>query len=114
MHPRSLNSTFVVHCLDSIIPILAKSNISRPHLVSSAEQTGLSLENPKDRFSSDMAHMIVAPPLYHFGKQCRPRSDLQTVASDQGLHPLDTDTSIKDKKYTKQSLNVKWMCPINK
>ena len=28
-HPRSLISTFVVHCLDSNIPILAKSKISR-------------------------------------------------------------------------------------
>ena len=28
-HPRSLISTFVVHCLDSIIPILAKSKLSR-------------------------------------------------------------------------------------
>ena len=28
-HPRSLISTFVVRCLDSIIPILAKSKMSR-------------------------------------------------------------------------------------
>ena len=28
-HPRSLISTFVVRCLDSTIPILAKSEISR-------------------------------------------------------------------------------------
>ena len=36
-------STFVVHYLDSVIPILAKSKISRLYLVSVAEQAGLSL-----------------------------------------------------------------------
>ena len=36
-------SAFVVHCLDSIIPILAKSKISKLYLVSVAEQGGLSL-----------------------------------------------------------------------
>ena len=47
--------TFVVCYLDSIIPILAKSTISRLCLVSVAEQAGLSLSwsesfNPEDRF----------------------------------------------------------------
>ena len=28
-HPRSLTSTFVFHCLDSVLPILAESRISR-------------------------------------------------------------------------------------
>ena len=41
--PRSLISAFVVRCLDSIIPILAKSKISRLLLVSVAEQASLSL-----------------------------------------------------------------------
>ena len=39
-HPRSLISTIVVHCVDSIILILAISKISK--LVSVAEQNGLS------------------------------------------------------------------------
>ena len=43
VHPRSLINAFVVRCLDSIIPILAKSRISRLQLVSVAEQAGLSL-----------------------------------------------------------------------
>ena len=34
---------FVGHCLDSIIPIFAKSKLSTPKLVSVAEQAGLSL-----------------------------------------------------------------------
>ena len=38
----SLISAFVVHCWDSIIPLLAIAEISRPQLVSSAEQAGLS------------------------------------------------------------------------
>ena len=40
---RSLISTFVVRCLDRIIPILAIAKISRLLLVSVAEQAGLSL-----------------------------------------------------------------------
>ena len=43
VHPRSLISTFVVHCLDSIIPRPAIAEISRLYLVSEAEQTCLSL-----------------------------------------------------------------------
>ena len=52
-HPRSLISTFVVHYLDSIIPILAKSKFSRLYLVSVAEQAGLShiwSQTPKTGF----------------------------------------------------------------
>ena len=40
---RSLISTFVVRCLDSLLPLLAISEISRPKIVSSAEQASLSL-----------------------------------------------------------------------
>ena len=42
-HPRILISAFVIRCLDSIIPLLAITEISRPLLVSSAEQAGLGL-----------------------------------------------------------------------
>ena len=42
-HLRSLISAFVDRCLDSIISILAISKISRPWLVSVAEQAGLSI-----------------------------------------------------------------------
>ena len=55
-YPRSLISTFVVRCLHRIIPILAKSEISR----AVAEQAGLSLTSSditKDRFSHDEAHI---------------------------------------------------------
>ena len=37
-HPCSLISTFVVHCLDSMICILALSKVSRFYLASVAEQ----------------------------------------------------------------------------
>ena len=60
-HPRSLISTFVVHCLDSVICILAKAKISRLWLFSEAEQASLSVtwsDTPEDRFSRDVAHMI--------------------------------------------------------
>ena len=52
-HPRSVISAFVVRCLDSIIPLLAIAAISRPQLVSEAEQAGLSLtwsKTPKTGF----------------------------------------------------------------
>ena len=52
-HPRSLISAFVVRCLDSIIPLLAIAEISRPLLVSSAEQADVGvkwLQTPKTGF----------------------------------------------------------------
>ena len=51
-HPRSLISAFVAQCLDSIIPLLAITKISRPKLVSVAE-AGLSRnwsQTPKTDF----------------------------------------------------------------
>ena len=42
-HPHSLISTFVVHCLNSIIPLVSISEISSLYLVSVAVQAGLSL-----------------------------------------------------------------------
>ena len=52
-HPRSLISAFIVHCLDSIISLLAIAKISRLNVVSVAEQAGLSLtwsQPPKTGF----------------------------------------------------------------
>ena len=40
-------STFVVRCLDSIIPLVSISEISSPYLVTVAEQAGLSLPRRK-------------------------------------------------------------------
>ena len=61
VHPCSLISTFVVHCLDSITHILAKSKISSLQLVAVAEQASLCLtwsQMPEDRFCFDVAHMF--------------------------------------------------------
>ena len=52
-HPRSLISAFVVRCLNSVIPLFAIAEMLRHLLVSSAEQTGLSLtwlKTPKTGF----------------------------------------------------------------
>ena len=60
-YPRSLISTFIVRCLDSMICILALSKVSRFQQVSVAEQTGLNLTLSKileDTFSRDSAHII--------------------------------------------------------
>ena len=52
-HPRSLISTFIVRCLDSIIPLISISEISSLYLASVAGQAGLSLtwlQTPKTGF----------------------------------------------------------------
>ena len=52
-HPRSLISAFVVRFLDSIIPLVSLSEISRLSLASEAEQAGLSpiwSQTPKTGF----------------------------------------------------------------
>ena len=52
-HPLCLISAFVVRCVESIIPILAKSKVSRLKLASIAEQAGMSLtwsQTPKTGF----------------------------------------------------------------
>ena len=57
-HPRSLISTFVVRCLDSIISLDSIAEISRLWLASVAVQAGLCLawsETPEDTFCHDEA-----------------------------------------------------------
>ena len=59
-HLRSLISTFIVRCLDSILPLVPISKISRLKLASVAAQAGLNLtwsKFPEDRFSLDVAHL---------------------------------------------------------
>ena len=59
-HPRSLISAFVVRCLDSIISLDSKAEISRLWLASVAAQAGLCLawsETPADTFCRVVAHM---------------------------------------------------------
>ena len=56
-------SAFVVRCLDSKIPLLYIAEISRPLLVSSAEQASLSLnwsQTPKIGFCRDVALSILS------------------------------------------------------
>ena len=52
--------SYVVRCLDSIIPLLVIAEISRLWLISVSEQASLSylVKNPEDRFSRDEAHII--------------------------------------------------------
>ena len=52
-HSHNLISTFIVHCLDSIIPLVSISEISSLYLASVAAQAGLSLlwsQTPKTGF----------------------------------------------------------------
>ena len=57
VHPHSLMSAFVVRCLDSIVSLVSIFAIPLLSLTSVAEQTGLSLEILKDRFSRDVVHI---------------------------------------------------------
>ena len=62
----SLISAFVVRCLDSITPILAKSKISRLQLVCVAEQAGSSLtwfHTPENNFSHDLGQNFIISDL---------------------------------------------------
>ena len=59
-HPRSLISTFVVRCLESVMSLVSVIKISSLSLASVAEQASLSLtwsETPEDTFSHDKAHL---------------------------------------------------------
>ena len=68
-HPRSLISTFVVHCLDSITPLVTISKISSLYLASLAAQAGLCLtwsKIPKTGF------LVTRPlSLRHLSWDCR-------------------------------------------
>ena len=55
-HPRSLISTFVIHCLDCVMFLISVTKISSLMLASVAEQASLSLtrlETHEDMFSHD-------------------------------------------------------------
>ena len=65
-HPRSLISTFVVHCLDSITPIVSISKIWSLYLASVDAQVGLSLhwsQTPK-------TGILVTRLIYACGSSC--------------------------------------------
>ena len=78
-------TVFVVRCLDRTTPLLAIAEISRPKLVSVAEQAGLSLnwsQTPKAGFV--VTWLIYEPPHDKTNKMtCAPSED-----SDQPGHQL--------------------------
>ena len=61
VHLCNLISVFVVHCLDSIIPLVSTSEISSLYLASVAAQAGLSLpwSQTMKRFSHDEAPLLL-------------------------------------------------------
>ena len=68
-HLRSLISTFVVHCLNNIIPLVSISEISGLYLASVVGQAGLSLiwsQTSEDRFSCDVAQLshVIRKPVF--------------------------------------------------
>ena len=61
-HPRSLISAFIIHCLDSIIPLVSIPEISSIYITSVAVQAGLSLpwsQTPEERLSRDAAQLLI-------------------------------------------------------
>ena len=61
MQPRSLISAFVVHCLDSLIPLVSKSEISSLYLASVAAKPCLTLlwsQILNTRISRDVAQFV--------------------------------------------------------
>ena len=59
-HLHSLISSFVVRCLDSVIPLVSISEISSLYQASVAAQAGFEsylVGNPEDQFSCDEAHI---------------------------------------------------------
>ena len=78
VHPRSLISAFVVHCLDSMVSLDSIAEISRLYLASVAAQAGLSLtwsETPEDTFCRVVAHII--SKALHENSVSTPSPDLQ-------------------------------------
>ena len=69
-HPRSLISTFVARCLDSIIPLVSTSEISSLYLASANAQAGLSLpclQTPKTDFLVTGPYIWIPEPLQNIG-----------------------------------------------
>ena len=60
-HSRSLISAFVVRCLDSIIPQVFISKISRLYLASVAEQAGLSLNSSQTPKTGFLVTWLILP-----------------------------------------------------
>ena len=76
-HPRSLISTFVVRCLDSVMSLVSVTKILSLMLASLAEQASLSLtwlETPEDTHSHDEAQM-------HFKGMEMPKAEMSHVMS---------------------------------
>ena len=86
-HPRSLINTFVVRCLDSIIPLVSISAVSSLHKASVAAQAGLCLtwsQTPKTGF---LMTWLICP--LGFGKQVRLKPACSATEASWSLETLD-------------------------
>ena len=101
-------TAFVVRCLDSTIPLLAIAEISRPKLVSVAEQAGLSLnwsQTPKACFV--VTWLIYEPPHDKTNKMtCAPSEDSdqpghQPSLISLGINPVWSESSLYDQNVAK-------------
>ena len=95
MHPRSLISTFIVLCLDSVMSLVSVTKSSSLMLASVAEQASLSLtwsETPEDTFSHDEAH-INEMKCEHFPLFLKKNEHIEetTTISRQGVFAMRHD-----------------------
>ena len=82
-HPRSLISTFVVRCLDSIMPLVSIFEISSLCLTSVAAQAGLCLtwsQTPKTGF---LVTWLIRTVFHFWTKNERRKSDRSILSTAQ-------------------------------
>ena len=83
-HLHSLIRTFVVHCLGSMICILAISKVSRFYLAPVTEQAGVNLtwlKITENRFSCDVAHTIQIQATLFISKSRGPYKIIRVISS---------------------------------
>ena len=107
-HPHSLISAFVIHCLDSIIPLVSIPKISSLWLASVAEQAGLSLtwsQTPEDRFSRDMAHMYFTEQAVEQPAETRKVTETGDITHQDDVIVIDLDSDEDAPKPKRQRLD---------
>ena len=101
-HPRSLISTFVVHCLDSIIPLVSIPQISSLYPASVTVQASLSLpwsKTPKTGFLVTRLNYNTSKRHKWNGKQCGP-----------SLHCLPRPVCLNTKGYYSKNYQTACSC----
>ena len=95
-HPRSLISAFVTRSIDSIIPLVSISEIASLYLASVAAKGRFVfylVANPEDRFTRDMAHLMLVLFIFILTYQYSGSSFL-SLSIQRPFHVVSVLTSI--------------------